>query len=192
MDPAYKDAIQVVAWLAAALSAAIGAFQLRQSRIWRRTELAKQTVEEIWADSKCKDAMTMVDWSNREYVLDSGENVRITKDEVRAALRTPAKDAIFSKKEVFIRDCFDSLLDALQQIEHYAKSNLIQFKDVEYPLEYTVVELCAFREELKNYVSAYGMHGAGDFLERYPCWADVRQVGRNPCIEEETSPAFGR
>jgi len=188
MDPLLKDAIQSLSWLVASIGGVVAAFkaiaEFRETRLWRRTELAKNIVDEIWADKKCRDAMVMVDWDNREFTLDSEEKVRINRIEVGPALRTDVQKLTFSKKEVFIRDCFDSLLDALQRLEHYIGTGLISFEDVEYPLDYTVVELCFIRAEINGYVVAYDFHNAARFLGRYDVWKRLDRVGRKPCIEQ--------
>lgn len=195
----YKDLLQPLSWLIASVggvfAASMAVLQLYQTRLWKKTELAKKILEEIWADEKCRAAMVLVDWTNRPFILgheDEKQTVRITRKEVCRALRTNEKDLIFTRKEVFIRDCFDSLLDALQSLEHYLQTRLIDFKHVNYPLEYTVTELSGIREVLEPYMHAYHFGHAEDFLKRYEFWRLGESRGRPPCEQQdetvETSP----
>jgi hypothetical protein len=111
-------------------------------------------LDAAFADSRCNSAMAMVDWSNQVLQVESGERVRITRDEVFTALRSSEQDLSFSSKEVFVRDCFDSLLDALQRLEHYISTRLIDYKDVEYPLAYIVEELSGICSQVDSYIPA--------------------------------------
>jgi hypothetical protein len=182
-------ALQALSWLVASVGGVFVAYkgvrEMRETRLWRKTELAKKILDEIWADERCTNAMVLLDWSNREFAIDSDDRVRISRTEVQTALsRTEPNELKFSKKAVFIRDCFDSMLDALQRIEHYIEIDLIDFNDVKYPLEYTVDELTGLRREIEKYIDAYEFHFAKRFLDRYPQWRNHEDKGRPPCVQE--------
>jgi hypothetical protein len=184
---AHKDALQSLSWLIASLggvAAAVWALvQFRETRSWKKTELARNILEEIWADEKCQAAMVLVDYTNREFMISPNTKVlRITRDEVLNALRTDSAHLSFSRKEIFIRDCFDNILDALQRLEHYIETKLIAFGDVEYPLEYTVAELSGIRPAIDTYIEAYDFKHAKAFLKRYDFWKRRENRGRQPCV----------
>lgn len=181
----HKESIQTLSWLVASIGGVFAALmalvQLQESRRWKKTELAKEIVKEIWENDKSVAAMILVDWSNREFKLDSGSSVRITRDDVVDALRTDTSKP-FTEKEIFVRDCYDNLLDALQALEHYIDRRLIAFEDVEYPLEYAVCELVGIRQSIEAYISAYEFRNAAQFLGRYERWRSAESRGRDPCV----------
>jgi hypothetical protein len=180
-------ALQALSWLIASIGGVVvalkGVAEMHQTRVWRKTELAKRILDEIWADEKCAAAMMQVDWSNREFDIGSNELARISRDDLLVALRTDPANSKFSKKEVFVRDCFDSLLDALQRLEHYIDIKLIDFDDVKDSLEYTVDELTGIRREIERYITAYNFHSAASFLDRYEQWRNHQNKGRPPCVQ---------
>lgn len=182
----YKEALRPLSWVVASFGGVFAALmavrQLRETRLWKKTELAKNVLDEIWKNDECTVAMALVDWTNRPFVLPSDDRrVRIKREEVLRALRTDEKDLAFTAKEVFIRDCFDSLLDALQRLEHYIEIGLIEFEDVQFPLEYTVAELSGMRSVIDRYIKDYGFRYADRFLNRYDFWVQRENHGRSPC-----------
>jgi len=187
-----KDALQALSWLVASVGGVFAGFmavyQLYETRRWKKTELARQIVNEIWENPKCAAAMKLVDWSNRRFNLDEITSTRITRDEVLKALRLHSLDP-FSEIEVYVRDCFDDLLDALQGLEHYIERNLIAFDDVEYLLEYTACELSGMRATVEAYITEYEFHKAARFLERYRHWRDGEDRGREACVAAGTAVA---
>lgn len=189
----HKSALEALAIMGAAMGGVVAAFwaifQFREARLWKKKELAMKMIEEIWTNPKCEAAMTLVDWSNREFEVAPELVERISEEEVRSALRVSGVQIPFSRKEAFVRDCFDNLLDAFQRLEHYIDQKLIDHTDVEYPLEYTVNELRRFRTEINAYMNAYNFRKARSFLNRYPAWA-TSDFDRLACWARDEIPLF--
>jgi len=185
------EVLQALSWLVASIggvfAACMAVVQLRESTRWKKTELARQMVKEIWENPKCAAAMKLTDWSNRWFKLDNDQVVRITREEVEEALR-PHSEKPFTEKEIYVRDCFDDLLDALQTLDHYIRRKLIVRKDVQYPLEYTACELSGIRKTIDAYIKEYEFHNAAHFLEYYPHWQDRDNRGRPPCVATSDVP----
>jgi hypothetical protein len=194
MDPIVKDAIASVSWLVASIGGVAAALwaviQFQENRRWKQSELARNVVDAMWADPGCRDAMVMIDWSNRQFTLHTGDKARITRHELVTALRTDhvagknREELRFKAKEVFIRDCFDSLLDGFQRLQHYIDIKLIRFDDVEQQLDYAVAELSGLRPHIDGYMQAYEFVAARKFLRNYEYWKEGRSHARAPCFEE--------
>jgi hypothetical protein len=208
-----KDVGQLLVWiggliggLIAAIGAVIAAFQAihemrnnRSQRIseeeqrksehrWRQAELSKEILDEIWSSELGSAAMKMLDWSNREFAIQEGQHERITREDVKAALRVT--DVEFNAKEVFIRDCFDDLLDSITLLEHFITIQLIHFGDVKHPIKYYVEELSGdFRKIIDRYTDEYAYRYAQNFFNRYKFWTDREDRSRGSCIAVDPSHA---
>jgi hypothetical protein len=193
MPEVMKDVLQSSAWIVAAVGGVIAAFmaviQFREARLWRKTELAKKMLDDLFDNPSVTAAMVLVDWSNREFEVSPGERDRITREELLTALRTD--DLHFTPKEVYIRDCFDALLDVFQSLEHYINRKLITYEDVKYPLEYVIEELSGcnkqlgIRPRISKYITDYNFVYAATFINRYDFWSLKQDRSRQPCIAEQ-------
>jgi hypothetical protein len=184
MSPELKDWFQVGAWFAAIIGGLIAAFkavaemqrsnaQRREDMRWKRAEMAKQCLQEMWADTLVISALKMLDWSNLQYdVPGGGKTGRISHEARRHSLRVsepPFRDG----DERFVRDAFDALFDSFQLLEHFLRIELIIFDDVQGPLIYYASILAGPSEypTMLAFLDAYGYRDAHKFLNRFSLWA---------------------
>src|SRR5688572_23062052 len=137
-----KDWLQAGAWIAAAIVAILTVIkfwseftQAREQRDrelrWRQAAAGKDLNDEMQDDALAWPALQMLDFSGREFELPSKNRIAITHQDVRDSLnpRTPVVD----EKNIYIRDCFDSLFYYLAMFHHYINSGLIRRDDVAFP-----------------------------------------------------------
>jgi len=182
MDQGLKDWLQAGAWLAAAIGLFVtvikfwsefreGRLQRERDLRWRKAQAGKSLNDEMQEDEYAWAAMQMLDSEHREFKLPSGETATITQ----TAIATALDPAICSndEKDIYIRDCFDTLFYFLAMMEHYISSTLILEDDVAYPIEYYVPLISTFRAQIAAYLARYGLWRTRLFLERYSAWRDT-------------------
>jgi hypothetical protein len=159
-----KDWIQAASWISAVAAGVIGVIkiliELRQSRLqraqelrWRKAEAAKSLNDELLSDKGALAATTMLDWDGREFEIEGGVKTPITLKDMLTSLRTT--NTTFSGPEMFVRDSFDSLFYYLGIFEHYISRGLVDFMDVEQPIEYYVKLMAANRPEARLFGKAW-------------------------------------
>jgi hypothetical protein len=177
LSPLIMDLIQVLSWMAAIAAGIVAASKaLRETREnrdlrreelrWRKAQLAREVLKDIRDNPAIRSAGLMLDWTGREFEILPGIRASITWPEMNHALRTQSNGG-FSDKEAFIRDCFDSLFDTLEQVEHYLRTGLIEFEDVSFPLEYYVAQLREREDVIYPFLAEYGYDLGKPFLERF-------------------------
>lgn len=170
-----EEILKVVTLFIGAVGGVIAAFKavtemqhnLRQKRIehrWQQTSQAREFLKDIKNDYRASSALQMLDWSGRSYDIGLNETATITFDEVEAGLRT--SNLSFTRKESFIRDCFDALYDHFETIEHFIRHNFVTFDDVSTPLEYYVDKIHS-RDCHARFMREYGYELALAFAERF-------------------------
>jgi hypothetical protein len=189
MNPQVKDWVQIISWAVAIIGGLVAAFRAisemqenREQRIrelrWKQATAAKEFFDEILTNPYVSDALQMLDWSGREYKIDSDTVATISSDDVWYALRIT--NLKFTEKETYIRDCFDRLLYSVERVEQSIRICLFNFEDVRYPLEYYVRKLSAGkkRKAFEGFMKDYGYTLAEDFFNRFDSW-------RNPAPESK-------
>ena len=146
--------------------------ELRQRDLqWHRGEKAHQLLSELYTQPLLRDALYMLDWDGgREYWLwgDEDEEVELDIDDVVKALRTT--NTTFSESESYVRDCFDRLFEHLERIQHAMKLSIIEFEDVQQPLQYYVGKMQNNRKVFEIYLKCYGYGAVLVFLDRFGEW----------------------
>jgi hypothetical protein len=169
------DFVQLCTWAVAAIGGLVAAFkavrEMRENReqrqrelSWRQASAAKELIDSLQADARANDAMTMLDWSGRPFMV-GDERFVVTTEGMVNALRTDQARP-FDGEEVFIRDCFDHLFFHLDRIGHFVHEGLVRFEDVGYPLEYYVRQMADRVSVFTGFMSAYGYRRALQLLER--------------------------
>ncbi len=175
-------AIAAVGGVIAAVRAIVemrrGREQAAQELRWKQTREAKKILDEMKADSAATSAMRMLDWSGRSYPIGETESVTVTLDDVQGALRND--DLRFSRKEVFIRDCFDSFLDFLEELEYDIGTGLIRFPDVEAQLEYYVRIMARDKGLYAAHMAYWDFGHALAFCQRFAVWREAAEGARRP------------
>jgi hypothetical protein len=172
--------VQVTGWLVAILGGLIAAFKaihettegrrLRASELrWKKAQLAREILESL-RTRRFRDATLMLDWTGRDYGSGSNERVTVFWEDLPGALRVWNKEdpISFNEKEVYVRDCFDDLFDAMNSLEHYLQTGLLDFADVQFPMEYHVDNLRYHWNAVEKYISHYGNKLASQFIQRFP------------------------
>ncbi len=178
MDPFAKDVVQVAAWVVAIVGGLIAAFKaihetrenrrqrLRELR-WKKAELAREIIDKLHSNKRLRDALVMVDWTGREFEISPGERKEISWDDLPGALRPWEEPISFDEKEVYIRDCFDELFDGLNLLEHYLRTDLLDFEDVKFPMAYYIGKLKERGDAVRTFMNHYGNRQAKAFVERF-------------------------
>jgi hypothetical protein len=185
LDPNVKDWIQAASWVAAVAAGLFGivkiVIELKHSREqraqelrWRKAQAAKSLNDEMLSDEASLAAMTMLDWDGREFEVKPDVKAKITTEEMLAALRTD--NTTFSDPEAFVRDAFDNLFYYMGILEHSISRGLVDFLDLEYPIEYYVKLLAKNRPVFENYLASYGFNRGLAFLTRFEAWQSAEAV----------------
>lgn len=179
MDPFIKDVVQVAAWVVAIVGGLIAASKaihetrenrrqrLRELR-WKKAELAREIIDKLNSNKRLRDALVMVDWSGRDFEISPGRSAEIRWEDLPGALRPWKEPISFDEKEVYIRDCFDELFDGLNLLEHYLRTDLLDFEDVEFPMAYYMGQLKERGDAVGTFMNHYGNRLAKAFIERFP------------------------
>jgi hypothetical protein len=184
MDPVVKDIAQVAAWGAAVVGGLIAVFKAIHETIenrhlrarelrWKKAQLAREVLERLFTNKRFHDALIMLDWTGREFEIAPGRSEEIHWEDLPNALRAWDDSISFDEKEVYIRDCFDELFDGLNLLEHYLRTGLLDFADVEFPMAYHVTKLRERSDAAKVYLRHYGYRLAIAFLNRFPETVDT-------------------
>jgi hypothetical protein len=187
LNPASKDFWEVGAWIVAIVGGLIAAYkaiqEMRLSREQRERELAWNQAREVAAlldhldaNPKAKAACLMLDWTQREYKLPSGEWVSISQEETLRALRT--SDTKFTEVEAYIRDCFDAVFDYLERVNRAIEVGLVKETDLSAPLGYYVNIMARRWRVFSDFMTRYHFDGAVRFACRMPEW-NRAAIGEN-------------
>ncbi len=176
MEP--KEIIQIVSEIVLIVGGLLTAYKLitemKQARIqkhmdlrWKQANAAREMLKEMLVSPLVNDATIMLDWSGREFAITPTQKATITFEEVQNALRTD--NLIFTAKEAYIRDCADAFLFHVELIEQAIRNELIEFKDIKFPMEYYIATLR--KNDLYNaytqFIKEYDYKNAERFFSRF-------------------------
>jgi hypothetical protein len=175
VSPTFKDWTQVLAWIAAVVGVAIaftkGRTEVRENRLqrarelrWRQASAGREIVNEMLSDEYGDAALTMLDWSGREYEIAPGHQVTVTHADYVAALRVD--NLQFADKEQYTRDCFDTLFYYMGTMEHLRESGLVGFDDVVYPLDYYANRMREDADVFRRFLDYYRLTRERRFFDR--------------------------
>lgn len=195
MNSNIKDWVDILTKLLASIGGLIAAFRAiyeiqanRKQRInelrWKQANISKTIIDELLSDEKAQAALTMLDWPGREFILENSEDkqelVTVSPEDIRIALRTK-NDLGFDNKQVYIRDCFDSLFNYIERIQHFIDIKLIDFEDVIFPINYYVLRIMYDQPYIifKSYFRKYGYKKTEFFFEKLPAYKDKIKFNEN-------------
>jgi hypothetical protein len=135
---------------------------------WKKAELAREILTNFKANQLYCDALTMLDYSGREFEISKGIVEAVEWDELPNALQAWKEPITFSDKEIYVRDCFDQLLGAFNLLEHYLRTDLLEFEDIEFPTAYYVNKMRDHWSAVGVFASHYHFKLAIDFINRFP------------------------
>jgi hypothetical protein len=152
--------------------------------VWKKTEKAKSLIDEMLADPRCRDALRMIDWDGREFeIAEHRKNVVITRRILIEALKpcSERSQSEYSDTEIYIRDCFDALLDRFATLDQFIRNGLIRFEDVMFPIEY-YLEKISLDDDLKlvfaRHVVMFASSLSFSFMARFGFWDTKWDEGR--------------
>jgi len=173
----FQNWLQAFGWMAAAVAAIWGIFagvnQRKNELRWKRTEAAKALNDEMMADAKACDAMLMIDYpSGRPFDVPGVGTTRIDRARVKHALMLSFADDEVPMVDRFVRDAFDSLLYRVGALEHYVSRDLVEFLDVQHPIDYYIkrMDTAGHREAIQHYICRYGFYRTKEFMANYFAW----------------------
>jgi hypothetical protein len=163
--------VAVVGGLVAAFKAI---HELRQSRKqrdeelrWKQANVAKQLLDELFVQNDySENAVLMLDWNRgkRDYIVGK-ESILISYDDVLAALGKEQSESL-SKKDMYIRECFDFFFYFIDRIQHYININLTNSDDVQTPLKPYAKKIKAHREVYERFMTSQDYDAAKQFLRQ--------------------------
>ena len=134
---------------------------------WKQANAAREMLREMLTSPLANDATIMLDWTGREFSITPNQKATITFEETQKALRTD--NLQFTSKEVYIRDCADAFLFHVELIEQAIRNELIEFKDIKFPMEYYIAAMR--KNDLYNaytqFIKEYDYKNAERFLSRF-------------------------
>jgi hypothetical protein len=135
---------------------------------WKKAELAREILTNFKENQRYCDALIMLDYSGREFTISEGCREQVEWHELPNALQPWHEPITFTDKEIYIRDCFDQLFDAFNLLEHYLRTDLLEFSDIEFPMAYYVQKLRERRDAVTPFIHHYHFTLAIDFINRFP------------------------
>lgn len=165
---------QLLLWLVTAVGVLFGIFRgIREMRLtretrqleyrWRKADLARRVISDLESSESVKSALRLTDYDQND--------IRISDDliarpvDIAAALSV--KPLAPGSKEDTIRILFHDLFGHLEQLEHLISIDLIEFKDVEYPLTYWMRNFLANWPAYHANLRAYRFPLAENFILRF-------------------------
>lgn len=144
---------------------AVNSRQQREEELrWRKSNLAREIIKDLWEGGHTSAAITMLIWSGREYTI-KGTTVTIGGQEVWQALRTQPTN--YTATEKYIRESFSHLFGVMDTTEHNLTIGLIAFEDVEYPFRLIAAKLQKHSEVVESFLDRYEFTRAKSFLQRF-------------------------
>lgn len=138
--------------------------QRKKEHRWRKAELAKNLIDEIYDKEESHNALLLID-DLHKVIRKEGEKIDISIEEVISALSNLEKES--NEKIDYIYTCFDILFYYFDRLEGFINIGLIDMEDVSYPAEYYIKQLSKNMDIHMNYINHIGYKRAGDFIRRF-------------------------
>jgi Asp-tRNA(Asn)/Glu-tRNA(Gln) amidotransferase C subunit len=137
----------------------------------KQAVFSRDLIKDIFGDVWARAALRMLDWDLYDYEDPKGKRYQIARAEVKRALRTSNLD--FSDKEVYIRACFESLYDYLEQMENLVRLEVINFEDIETTFRYYIVRALRADTAHSGFLDYYDYPRVKNFMARFPSRSSV-------------------
>ena len=174
-----KETVEIASWFVAIVGGLAAAYKglrelsesrrLREHELrWKQAQLAREVLNSFFSNKFVRDATIMLDWYGREFEIGPNKKAEIVWADLPVALRTWGGPQVpFDDTQVYIRDCFDALFDGLELIEHYLRTGLLDFSDVQFPMAYHVKKLREHWNAMEPFMNRYGYSLALAFVDRF-------------------------
>jgi hypothetical protein len=179
MNPLLKDIFQVASWAVAVIGGLIAAFvairQLKSNTEQRKTELrwrqanaAKEIINDLHGNNWAKSAVTMLDWSEgkHRFKFEEKDSVEISyeKDVLPALTKRQSECSDVEQDIVY---CFDWFFYFVNRIEHYVRTELIEFEDVEDIFRLYSEKIKKHEQVFETFMTVHSYKLANDFWKRH-------------------------
>jgi hypothetical protein len=182
----WSELSQAIGVVGALLAALVFIYQFRETILQRSVEqrrtqaaLARELLANLFSDPRSRDALRMLDYGARTYLV-GGSSTSISAGDVKNGLRiTPqrphkrpgeADDETvlrFSPDELYVRDCFESLFDQVDILEHFVQRELLDPDDLRPPLAYYAKKINADTQTFSVFLKQYEYELSRAFLLRF-------------------------
>jgi hypothetical protein len=130
---------RTVAIIGGVVAAGVAVWQLKANNEqrkaelrWRQANAAREIINDIHSNDWARNAVAMLDWSERRRSFKLGDNVSAELSYVEDVIPALTKSqSAVSPTEQDIVYCFDWFFYFINRIEHYIRTNLIAPEDVE-------------------------------------------------------------
>ena len=139
--------------------------QRKQEFRQKQAIFARELIKDIFSDRRARNALTMLDFSDDTYEDVNGAEYHVTRPELQPALGY--EDCADEKKATFIRRCFESLYDHLEQAEILLEVNVLNISDIDTTFRYYMRR--ALEDDIKHpdFYVRYDYPKARHFVERF-------------------------
>jgi hypothetical protein len=180
MNPFIKDIFQVASWLVGILGGLIlAAVAIRQLKLnaeqrknelrWRQANAAKEAINDIHSNNWGNNCVTMLDWSEGKHrlIFEGKHPVEISYDQdvIPALVKSYSECSVVEQDIVY---CFDWFFYFIDRIEHYVRTKLIEFADVEDVFRGYAGKIRQHEEVYDAFMKVHGYNLASAFWKRYP------------------------
>lgn len=136
-SPSVLDVIQTVTGTVAVIIGTIAAttaiYERFQELRWKRSNAAKELIDDIHHHPLAAQAVHMLDWHDgqkpQKHTITENTVVQISYPQVLTALKL-RKSECEEECDIYIHDCFDWFFYFIDRIEHSIKRKLIRRNDV--------------------------------------------------------------
>lgn len=131
-----SDTLTLIATLVAGASVVAGLFSYNRQQKWQRQTHVVDRMDRFLASGQSKDALIALDWISREIALSESASILVGSNKLsyNHDLLLKALEIDFhsggNNSLVYLRDCFESLLDQIVVLEHQERTGLIRIEDV--------------------------------------------------------------
>lgn len=175
-DQQIEIIIKVATTVATILAILFAVYQYKKGQIWQKGNIILSLIDSFENNDRIRLAREMLDWDEREVVLDDKRKIQFTNLMLIKALEVvEMDDKRFSKEESLIRDCFDSFFDFFHKLDSFQQNGLITFKELNYFFYYfeLIRDIGVYKKDpllkqtVEKYIDAYHFIGISKLLEEY-------------------------
>jgi hypothetical protein len=102
--------------------------QQKQEFRQKQALFAREIIKDIFDDKRARNALTMLDFREDEYEDINGARYEVERPELKPALCDSKSED--EDKAIFIKRCFESLYDHLEQVENLLEVGVLNVEDI--------------------------------------------------------------
>ncbi len=102
--------------------------QQKQEFRQKQALFAREIIKDIFDDKRARNALTMLDFREDEYEDINGARYDVGRPELKPALCDSKSED--EDKAIFIKRCFESLYDHLEQVENLLEVGVLNVEDI--------------------------------------------------------------